>query len=217
MNYFKYKLFAIIFNFFRIFNVNKNRVSFIMPHSANFQGNIKHVYDELNSRGNFKFNFISYSDKQSTLIQKIISFIKTFTINIFYLASSKFIFLNDNFLPMAFMNINPKTLVVQLWHGAGAFKKFGLSSQNNSDLIYLEEKISHKLDLIPVSSKNIAKFYQEAFGVSQDKVLPLGVPRTDFYFNESLAVENIKNKFLEKYPEAKSKKIVLYAPTFREN
>ncbi len=43
-----------------------------------------------------------------------------------------------------------------------------------------------------------------------------GVSRTDFYFVEAWNKAN-REKFYQKHPEAKGKKIVLWAPTFRGN
>ncbi|MDR1722006.1 MAG: CDP-glycerol glycerophosphotransferase family protein [Methanobrevibacter sp.] len=216
MNFFKYKLFAFIFGLFRIFGVNERKISFIVPHSANIGGNIQYVYNELKSRDNFQFNFVAYSDYRLSPIKKIISYIKVFTTGAYNLARSKYIFLNGEFRPLAFMKINKETVVVQLWHGSGAFKKFGLSSVKDPDLIYIGEKVSHNLDIIPISSKNLIKFYTEAFGVEEEKILPLGVPRIDYYF-ENHDIDKIREDFNKKYPKAKGKKLVLYAPTFRES
>lgn len=226
MSNFKYKLFALFFNIFRVFNIKDNKVSLIGWHEANLNGNLGYIYSELNKQGNFDYNFISkdeYSfsgiNSPSSAFKKVISLTKLFILKSYNLAASRYIFLSDNFLPMAYMNIHQEAVVVQLWHAPGAFKKFGLSSVNDYKLRELENKISSKLDYIIVSSKNVVPFYQEAFGVSEEKVLALGIPRTDFYFenNNENYVEHLKNKFEILYPEIKNKKIVLYAPTFRDD
>lgn len=197
-----------------------------MGHEMNFNGNLRYIYDEVNKNYNFQFNFIS---KEEYLLKDLNSFKKVFvsifklfrlfTIKAYYLARSKYIFLDDNFLPMAYMNLNPETNVFQLWHASGAFKKFGLSNVNDPNLIEIEQKISEKLDYIIVSSENVIPYYAEAFGVENSKVLPLGVPRTDFYFKENVNEnkELIRKRLETKYPEIKGKKLVLYAPTFRDD
>jgi len=44
----------------------------------------------------------------------------------------------------------------------------------------------------------------------------MGIPRTDELFNKSLK-EELKKSFLKKYPFVKGKKLILYAPTFRDH
>ena len=225
MNNFKYRLFAAFFNFYRrLFKINKNRVSLIIINKNKFRGNLRYIYNELNRRNDhLEYNIISrdeYSlngiNSVSGVLRKILVLLRLFLVKSYRLAVSRYIFLSDNFLPMAYMNLNKESDVVQIWHGPGAFKKFGLSSVTDPDLIDLEKRISEKLDYVVVSSKNVAPFYEEAFGVSEEKVLPLGIPRTDYYFKEN-NIEKLRKKFEGLYPEAKDKKIVLYAPTFREN
>ncbi len=221
----KYKIFAAFFNFYRrLFKINMNRISLIIINKDKFQGNLRYIYNELNRRNDdLEYNIISrdeYSlsgvNSVSGALRKIFVLLRLFLVKSYRLAVSRYIFLNDNFLPMAYMNLNHEADVVQVWHGPGAFKKFGLSSVTDPDLIDLEKRISEKLDYVVVSSKKVAPFYEEAFGVNEEKVLPLGIPRTDYYFREN-DVEKLRKKFEDLYPESKDKKIVLYAPTFREN
>ena len=221
----KYKLFAAFFNFYkRLFKIKNNKVSLIIINKDKFRGNLRYIYNELNIRNkHLEYNIISrdeYSisgvNSVSGVLRKIFVLLRLFLVKSYRLAVSRYIFLNDNFLPMAYMNLSKESDVVQVWHGPGAFKKFGLSSVTDPDLINLEKRISEKLDYVVVSSKNVAPFYEEAFGVSEEKVLPLGIPRTDYYFREN-NLEELRNKFENLHPEAKNKKIVLYAPTFREN
>jgi CDP-ribitol ribitolphosphotransferase len=54
----------------------------------------------------------------------------------------------------------------------------------------------------------------EAFGVSKEAILPLGIPRTDIFFDNSYS-KSMKDEFYTKYPNLKNKKIILFAPTFR--
>lgn len=221
----KYKSFSSFFNLFKkLFETKNNNVTFITVHKGNLEDNLGFVYKELIKRNsNFNYTFISkeeYSFSEinslASFLHKIIEIVRLFLFKSYKMATSRYILLNDNFLPMAYMNFNSEDVVIQLWHGAGAFKRFGLSSTANQDLIELEQLISEKLDHIIVSSKNIAPFYEEAFGVDSEKILALGIPSTDYYFKKH-DLNELRMKFEDKYPKAKNKKIVLYAPTFREN
>lgn len=221
----KYKSFSSFFNLFkRLFNTKNNNVTFITVHKGNLKDNLGFVYEELSKRNSsFNYTFISkeeysFSEVNSlaSFLHKIIEIVRLFLFKSYKMATSRYILLNDNFMPLAYMNLNDNTIVLQLWHGAGAFKKFGLSSTTDPNLIRLEKLISEKLDYVVVSSGNIASFYEEAFGVSKDKILTLGIPSTDYYFRDH-DLKSLRKKFEDLYPQSKNKKIVLYAPTFREN
>lgn len=106
--------------------------------------------------------------------------------------------------------------IIQVWHAAGAFKKFGLSSLGAIDAnSYDFEVTAHgSYTKVLASSSAIRDFYSEAFNVPVRDVLPLGVPRTDMFFDGAHIAE-VKSMFVNEYPQLQGKKILLYAPTFR--
>jgi len=224
---FKYKIFAKIFNFFSYFSFNKTYITFIID-DISFTSTLKYLKKELDKKGQFKYKYI-YKNKHFSYKSGIFKgkFLKPFNLLIFFfietfrLSKSKYIFLDDNFLPMAYMNLDEDSNVIQLWHASGAFKKFGYDALDDKNIRNLIEIIGSKIDYLAVSSSNVSKIYSEAFQVEEKKVLAFGTPKTDYYFdkknNNEKNIKNIRAKFDEKYPEIKGKKIVLYAPTFREN
>ena len=194
--YFKHKIYGKLFNLFTRFPINNNQVSFIIDSNESFKGNLDYIKKEFEKRGDFQFNFF-YKDKFS---------------NFKNLATSKYIFLNDNFFPLAFMNFKNQSKVIQLWHAPGAFKKFGASVDGESKEML--SKISKNIDYLITSSEDIKKYYSEAFQIEESKIKSLGLPRADYYFENH---KNLREDFDLKYPLAKNKKIILYAPTFRDN
>jgi len=199
MLYLKHRVYGLIFKLFKYTHVEKNRVSFIIDSRESFKGNLDYIKKEFEKRGDFEFHFF-YKDKLS---------FKSFKM----LAGSRYIFLNDNFFPLAFMNFNAKNIIVQLWHAPGASKKFGGSVDIKSRDIL--RKISEKTDYLIVTSKNIIGYYGEAFQMSKTKIKPLGLPRMDYYF-ENHDLDKLKADFCRRYGVSPDKKIILYAPTFRD-
>ncbi|MDO5861141.1 CDP-glycerol glycerophosphotransferase family protein, partial [Methanobrevibacter sp.] len=108
-----------------------------------------------------------------------------------------------------------ETKVVQLWHAPGASKKFGGSVASPEDIDMLL-KISNNTDYLITSSKHIENYYAEAFQINKEKIKALGLPRLDYYF-ENHDLDKIKKDFFKKYNYVQDKKIILYAPTFRDN
>ena len=184
MKYLKHKIYGAVFSLFKIFPINKNKITFIVDSRESFKGNLDYIKREFEGRGNFEFDFF-YKDKLSFAAFK-------------GLATSKYVFLNDNFFPIAFMNFKSETIVTQLWHAPGAFKKFGGSVPGNDDRQMLS-KISDNTDYLIISSKNIEDYYSEAFQISKDKIKPLGLPRADYYF-EDHNINDLKSQFCSRYP-----------------
>lgn len=200
--YFKHKIFGFIFNLFSKSKINDNQIAFIIDDKNSFKGNFQYIKREFSKRGDFDFVFFN---KNSLSIS-----------NIKRLAKSKYIFLNDNFLAIAFMNFNKDSKIFQLWHAPGAFKKFAASSSDNKEEIDVIAKASKKTDYLFITSKNIKDFYRDAFRIDGNKIKSFGIPRTDYYF-EDKDFKKLRENFDNKYPLAKNKKIILYAPTFRDN
>ena len=133
-------------------------------------------------------------------------------------ATAKALFLTDYFFPAYACKPREGQSVVQLWHGCGAFKKWGYStaekkwgaSKKNLDLYPIHNTYTH----VCVSSPKVSFAYAEAFGCSEKSVIPLGAPRTDVYFDKGF-VAGCRKQILDKFSEIGGRKIILYAPTFR--
>lgn len=200
MLYLKHRVYGLLFKLFKYTYIDEKKVSFIIDSKESFKGNLNYIKKEFEKRGNYQFHFF-YKDKLSFESFK-------------QLAGSRYIFLNDNFFPLAFMNFNHKNMVVQLWHAPGASKKFGGSVDIKSRKIL--SKISQNTDYLIVTSDKIKQYYSEAFQIPRYKIKALGLPRMDYYF-EDHDLDKLKRDFCKKYNVSSDKKIILYAPTFRDN
>lgn len=209
-----YNIYAFLFNISAaLFGVKENRIAFISMHNENFKDSLGCVYEYLKKENKYDFVLITREDLSVKRPLKVLSF---FLLKSKLLATSKYVFLNDNFMPMGKLNFRRETVITQLWHGEGAFKRFGLHIPQPADLRKREIAANNKLTYVVCSSEGVKNIYAEAFGVNEDKVLPLGAPRIDYLMNKENEAA-AKEKILSLYPEAKGKKIVLYAPTFRDD
>ncbi|MBO7159535.1 MAG: CDP-glycerol glycerophosphotransferase family protein, partial [Methanobrevibacter sp.] len=206
--YKKHKIYAKIFNILRKFPQKKNKITLLTNKNHSFEANLEYIAKELDNRNNSGKNYeYKFIPKDSLSFANIRDF-----------ASSKYVFLVDNFFPLAFMNVEGMKWV-QLWHGTGLFKKFGYDLLNDEDKNIME-MFAPKIDLVSVSSENVADIYVRNFYVDKSKVKPFGVPRNDFYNEEHLSedyLSELRESFEKDYPQLKGKKLVLYAPTFRED
>ena len=96
------------------------------------------------------------------------------------LATSQYVFLNDNFLPMGKLNFKKEVVITQLWHAEGAFKKFGFDINQPEAVRNAERAANDKLTYVVCSSEGVRDIYAKAFGISKQQVLNLGAPRCDY-------------------------------------
>ncbi|MED1809722.1 CDP-glycerol glycerophosphotransferase family protein [Bacillus subtilis] len=173
------------------------------------QGNLSAIYKEVTE---------FYPDKKiSVFLRKDRNFAEL--IYLYYkLGSSRWIFIDDYYQQLYGLKPNRNTEIIQTWHAGGAFKRFGFSalSYRESNSYDFEKKAHSSYTKVLVSSPNVVKEYSEAFNADKNKIIPLGIPRTDIFYSESFKNAATVN-FYKKYPELMRKKIILYAPTFRGN
>ncbi len=212
-----YLLYAVVFNICRIFPVKENRITFLSPHRENFTDSLGAVLNEAKSRGGYDIVKISSADLSVKGVSDIFRAINFFTVKAYLLATSKYVFLNDNFMPMGSLNFSKKAVVTQLWHAEGVFKKFGLHIPQPEKIRARETAGAKKLTYVVCSSEYVVPYYSEAFGVDKSRVLPLGAPRADRFFNCIDDKTAVRKKFDEAYPVCTGKKLILYAPTFRDD
>lgn len=205
-------------NIFKLLPIKRKKIVFINGHSDLLNGNIKAIYDEI-KENNKDYELICYTKKD--MVDSSNKSIKRLLNNIFKLytiCTVKNIIVNDYISLFAKFKIRKETNLIQVWHAGGAFKKFGIDSLQN---IKNEDNMKNcvachsQYDKLIVSSKEVSKIYANALGVSEDKVLPFGLARADKFYNQEIK-NKIENDFLERHPELKNKKIILYAPTYRD-
>ncbi|MBR2674885.1 MAG: CDP-glycerol glycerophosphotransferase family protein [Mogibacterium sp.] len=116
------------------------------------------------------------------------------------------------------------TKIVQMWHALAAIKKFGWqnigAAGGTSERTARLMKMHHGYDYVLSPSEITAEHFCEAFRVSEDKIVRLGLPRIDYIKSVtqgSRQAETAKMLY-SRYPELyrhSEKKTILYAPTFR--
>lgn len=197
----------MVFSIAKLLPIKNNMVILASNKSEKVTGNLKFIKKELERVGGY--NIKEYPDNPNR------SFIECIKMYINF-ARAKYIVLDDYYRQLYGLKFKSKAQVIQVWHACGAFKKFGFSAIGKEDGNTLEfEKNAHShYTKVITSSENIIDEYSEAFNISKDKVLPLGVPRTDYLFNKEYINSTIEN-LKKEYENIEGKKVILYAPTFR--
>lgn len=204
-----YILFSIMYSLGRIFPLYADRYFCVMTHDGGSESSVGTVVKSIKEiKPDSKFYYVRKSDRASLSLIKLI-FVKSLE-----MARAQTIFMDNEFLPLAYVRLRKGVKVLQLWHGTGTLKKIG-HDINEGRMLKIVKKADSKITHLIVSSDYMGKIYKRAFGVSDDKVYVTGIPRTDILFDEEKRKKDIIS-FYDEYKELKGKRLILYAPTFRD-
>ena len=217
---YKYKTLRWIFpreyNKYAKLPVEEDKIVFVEVRLPEVTNSFKVLYDELVSNYDFKVHahflrntFVSrkeYVTRCKDMLRDI--------------ATAKYVFVNEASNVVSCVKLRPETIVTQLWHGCGAFKKFGFST---AELIFGESRKEmlkfpyyKNYKYVTVSSPEVTWAYEEAMNLKEfgGEVIATGSSRTDIFYDEQF-----KQRAFEKLhmlmPSSEGKKVILYAPTFR--
>ena len=213
--HYRYKVyFPKIYSSYCTEPVQENKVLFLEMRFTKLSNSFELIYKALEESGEYdlkcsyvQFNFI----RGREFTQRVNEMLKE-------LATAKYVFVDDASLILSSIPLRKETVAINLWHACGAFKKFGRSTAElkfGSSAATLEKYPNYgNLTHVTVSSPEVIWAYEEAMHLPKGIVKATGVSRTDQFYDKEF-VESRKQKLYEIMPEAKDKKVILYAPTFR--
>ncbi len=191
--------------------IEKGLAVFADAHNSRVPSGMAPLVKEVKKRGNMRVIEI-YDDYQQIsflrLVKRMLYFMK-------YYARAEYVVICDNFLPVSSCRKRRETTVIQLWHGCGAFKKFGYDTDGDIPAYY-KGNVYRNYDIVTVSAPGCVPHFQSAMRLPAKVFKPYGVCRTDKFFRDSYN-QACRKLFYKKHKDAEGKKIVLWAPTFRGN
>jgi len=205
------------------FKKQKNKIIFVVQDKTFFSGNIRIMCEYYLKYSKYDKIFIykdgkCKSDIKNELEELGIKVLDSFNLNsIYHIVTSGVVFLSHNPRNIHISRKFNSRLIINLWHGV-AIKKIENSMQfippakqkllNNHAKLY---------DMIIASSDEDKKTNIHAFKVPEDIVKVTGLPRYEI-LKDSYPLGNTLSKEKNKIELIKKeKKIILYAPTFRES
>lgn len=215
-------IFRLFFYTFRLFP-QKEKTTLV----ASFGDNVLYTVNALERQTGDKIVILKTSQCdlpfQETVRIRVLNFemkrIISWLMSIYHLATSRVVFIDNYFGFLAATNFKDNVKCVQLWHAAGAIKQFGLKDPSNVERSERAnerfQKVYNQFDHVVVGSDVMAEIFQESFGLPVERMIWTGIPRTDFYFSQP-EMDVVADRLHRKYPKIASKKVILYAPTFRD-
>jgi teichoic acid ribitol-phosphate primase len=196
---------------FRVLPV-RDRVVFASPRHGTLEGNLRYLFDEIRRRRPSRQPVLLLEPYRYHFIGKLLYLLRLVR-GMYYLSTSRLFVVDNAYFPIHVAPHRPETTVVQVWHAAGALKRFGLDG--TADEQATERAFLHRnYDFVVVAGESSRAPYASALRTPIERVLPLGTPRTDFFFDER-AMSAARGRLLRAYPQLRDRTVVLYAPTFR--
>ncbi len=191
--------------------IEKGFVIFADAHNEKMPFSMEKIYEEVSAKEEYKtekmitnFDSMGYG----SLLKWLRLFMKRY-------ATAEYVFICDNFLPVASCKKRPETKVIQLWHSGGLLKKSGYDTNDDIPKMY-RGSVYKNYNLLTVSAPCCVPVFTHTMKLEDGVVQATGISRSDYYFDEEWNEEN-RTRFYERYPEARGKKVVMWAPTFRGN
>lgn len=198
--------------FFRCLPIKENSFLFISFEGKNYNCNPKYLYLELMQNTDLNADLVWAFNSDSILKYPLIENKVLYKSFRFYLAllTCKYIIVNYD-LPWFFPK-RSNQMLVQTWHGGGAYKKVGRSSSNTGKLRrFIALYSQNKTDLYLSSSDKFTQVQMEATGLKVYKFFNSGMPRNSLLYKTGFCNKTIKKKLLL----LNDVNYILYAPTYR--
>jgi CDP-glycerol glycerophosphotransferase (TagB/SpsB family) len=206
----------------RIFKKKNTNIIFLLSFPTTSDYILRELYNEFGSRIIICYtkNCFELANQYKNLGCKIISLDRIIQLlfqAIPVISGSRIILCDNYYAFLGGINFHNDTEVIQLWHANGAIKLFGLEAKYSKQVSKFDKKrylkVYEKFTRYVVSSKKMAHIFEKNYKVPIS-ILPFGYLPTDFFFNSG-AINEAKKIFEEKF--GYNKKVLLYAPTYREN
>ncbi|GEK34802.1 CDP-glycerol glycerophosphotransferase family protein [Kurthia sibirica] len=177
----------------------------------------KAIYDELIAQ-NADYEYVWVHNGKTILNNSQTKIIKRLSPEYFYyLAKSSYWINNQNF--PSYLKKKKNQQYIQTWHGT-PLKKMQNDVQHfaGKDEGYLKRvnQSVKQWDYLVSPSPYASSAFKSAF-LFKKEILEVGYPRNDIFYADLAKQQAIITEVKEKYRIDKTKKIVLYAPTFRDD
>lgn len=201
---------SIIYLIFRIFSIQKNKILFFSYYGEQYGCNPKYISEYISSKSDFWkciWAFTKPNKHQTRNIKKC----KYNSIRFYIILSRCKIIITNYRMPINFKKRSGQ-IYIQTWHSMLRLKKIEKDVEFSLSKNYIDmaKHDSNQIDLLLSGCKKSSQIFRDCFWYNK-KILESGSPRCDIFFYHNSNLASIINHKLG----TTNKKILLYAPTFR--
>lgn len=203
---------------FRFFPIDSNKIVFCCYMGKGYGDNLKPICEELLNVENADFDIVWVLNKSNYNkdMPKGIRKVKYKSLRYLYELTTSKIWIDNSrkeFVPFKRKN----QYYIQTWHAGLCLKKVEKDAELVLPKFYIRRAIcdSKNADLFISNSLWETKLYNDSFWYN-GRILEDGIPRNDILINSTKHVK-IKQEVYKKFNINPNKRILLYAPTFRND
>lgn len=189
----------------------RNCVVFVTQRDASLDGNLRCLRDRIVQRGlDRRYRLCEWSKPKAPGFGRLLwSWLKLSKL----MAGADYIFIDEYCELLDYIIVAPKAVLTQLWHAGYGFKAAGFARFGRDGSPRLD--CGHRQYTYAIcGSRELTPVYSEVFGIEEEAILPTGLPRVDEFLDTTYA-RHARASFFNGHPELASKRIVLFAPTYR--
>lgn len=199
----------------KVCRIHKNKIVICNFYGRGYGDSAKYIVEEI-IRQNLEYDIVWLVDENKTETNYFptqVRVVKYGSMKSMYELATAKIWI-DNCRKKIYTSKRKKQFYIQTWHASMGLKMIEKDAQNTLSSRYIElaKKDSSMIDLMISGSEFRYNLYKNSFWYNGE-ILKCGTPRCDLFFMEH---QHIKKKVYKLLSIESNKKIVLYAPTFRE-
>ena len=212
---------------YKMVKVDPKLVIFIAFHGRGYSDNPRAIYEAMRQDPRFEgYRFIwfikKHKQKQITIPGAEVKEYFSFSY-FYYMSKAKYWIINCK-MP-TYIAKKEEQIYLQTWHGT-PLKRLAHDIESAEDMTFYRSAVSfaqmtqsYDIDVARYNymispNRFCTEVFQSAFRIQRERLIETGYPRNDFICNTTKE-EIVRLK--EKYQLPKDKKVVLYAPTWRDN
>ena len=130
------------------------------------------------------------------------------------IAKNDYIFVDDYAPIFAYIDMDEKTTLVQVWHAGFGFKLVGYGRFGISGSPHPVKSCHRKYTYALIGNDSLREIYSEVFGIEKEALLATGMPRLEHFLDNDNR-EAVTDAFYREFPELEGKRIITFAPTYR--
>jgi CDP-ribitol ribitolphosphotransferase len=192
--------------------VSRRRVVLATARTERLEGNLAWLYAAMRAR-HPDLDYVLLLEPYSYGLRGKLGYLFRLLRGMVLLRTSGLVVVDNAYLPIHVGSHRSATTVVQVWHAVSALKRFGadtLTPMGEPERRFLH----HGYDFVVTSADRARGPWAAALRTPRERVLALGTPRTDFFF-DAAAMARERERILAAYPTLQGRRVILHAPTFR--
>ena len=202
-------LFSVLFRLIgRFVRVNEKQVLFQSLIGKNYGDSPRVLFEAMKRDPFFQgYSFVWAFDNPNQFKVDGASKVKLNSLRYFYVALSSGVWITNVNIERG-LHFKPKrTVYLDTWHGCAPLKVDGNAQKNRNDYNFSD------IDILCSNSEWQDCVFMRDYRAKKQSLMRCGMPRNDTLFNTSLEE---KMKLRDKYRIPFGRKVILYAPTWRE-